>query len=147
MLIAGLFTADDKIGIQYKLPYSIDQIQIRFRLFIVINDHLLVIEANDKIIYQNSFAHVNDMAGQYMVQYADQTKQPLRSYVQLFALDASNANNLIIPIDTGLKEVVEQQFTISFRVKTQNNKEEYKHFWGFSDVIVIQRRCETCVSE
>jgi hypothetical protein len=51
MLIAGLFTADDKIGIQYKLPYSIDQIQIRFRFFIVINDHLLVIEANDKIIY------------------------------------------------------------------------------------------------
>ena len=43
MLLAGLFTAEDKIGIRYNFPNSIDQIQIRLRFISIIHDHLFVI--------------------------------------------------------------------------------------------------------
>ena len=43
MLLAGLFTAEDKIGIRYNFQNSIDQIQIRLRFISIIHDHLFVI--------------------------------------------------------------------------------------------------------
>ena len=46
MLLAGMFTADDRIGIPYKLPYSIDQIQVKVNFMSIIHDVSFIINVN-----------------------------------------------------------------------------------------------------
>lgn len=141
MLLAGLFTAEDKIGIRYNFPNSIDQIQIRLRFISIIHDHLFVIQANQKIIYQKQFTFVTDLGGQYIAQYQNGTRGQVKAFLQVYALEAATASNIMILADTGVKEIVTKDLTLSFHVKTKNINEEYKNFWGFNDIIIVKRRC------
>lgn len=54
---------------------------------------------------------------------------------------------MITSVDTGTKDVIANDFKINLRTETNNTISDYKYYWGFSDVVVIQRRCETCVSK
>lgn len=65
----------------------------------------------------------------------------------LYALDYSTVNNMITSVDTETKDVIANDFKINLRTETNNTISDYKYYWGFSDVVVIQRRCETCVSK
>lgn len=120
MLLAGLFTAEDKIGIRYNFQNSIDQIQIRLRFISIIHDHLFVIQANQKIIYQKQFTFVTDLGGQYLAQYQKGTRGQLKAFLQVHALEAATASNIMILADTGVKEIVTKDLTLSFHVKTKN---------------------------
>lgn len=68
-------------------------------------------------------------------------------YLLLYALDYSTVNNMITSVDTGTKDVIANDFKINLGTETNNTISDYKYYWGFSDVVVIQRRCETCVSK
>ena len=65
----------------------------------------------------------------------------------MYALDYSTVNNIITSVDTGAKNVIANDFIVNLRTQTNNTNPNYKYYWGFSDVVIIQRRCETCVSE
>ena len=69
MLMAGLFTADDKIGIPYKLVYSIDQIQVKLNFMSVIQDATLIIDVNDVSIFNKHFTIFSDISGIYGIRY------------------------------------------------------------------------------
>lgn len=120
MLLAGLFTAEEKIGIHYKFANSIDQIQVRLRFLSIINDHLLIIQTNEKIIYSRQFAESSDLGGEYIMQYANQSKEQVKAFLKLYALEASTANSIMNSVDTGIKEVIAKELTVSFHVRTNN---------------------------
>ena len=50
-------------------------------------------------------------------------------------------------VDTGVHNIISNDFVVSLSTQTENNDPKYKYYWGFSDIVIIHRRCETCVSE
>ena len=65
----------------------------------------------------------------------------------LNALDIRTINYVITMVDTGAQNIITNEFVVSLTTQTANNDPNYKYYWGFSDVVVIYRKCETCVSK
>ena len=44
----------------------------------------------------------------------------MKAFLQVYALEAATASNIMILADTGVKEIVTKDLTLSFHVKTKN---------------------------
>ena len=75
------------------------------------------------------------------MQYANQSKEQVKAFLKLYALEASTATNIITSVDTGVQEVTAHDFVVSLKAQTSNTDPNYQFFWGFTDVVIIQRRC------
>lgn len=83
----------------------------------------------------------------YAIRYKEGTKIEDKAFLFLNALDIRTVNYIITMVDTGVHNIVVNDFVVSFSTQTANNDPNYKYYWGFSDVVIIQRKCETCVKE
>lgn len=75
MLMGGLFTVHDKVGLRYIFVDKIDQIQIRLNLISIIKDITFVIEANSITFFTRKYSFFSDLAGKYGVAYKDNGTQ------------------------------------------------------------------------
>lgn len=67
-----------------------------------------------------------------------------RSYLTLDALSASSASSIFLPIDTQLVNYITSKYTIKFYVQSNSSQ---KYIWAFNDVVILQRDCQSCVTQ
>lgn len=63
MLMGGLFTVNEKVGLRYTFTDNIDKIQIRLNLISIIKDITFVVEANQITFFKNKYSFFSDLAG------------------------------------------------------------------------------------
>lgn len=107
----------------------------------------MFIDINDTSIHHQKFTVFSNLRGMYAIRYKEGTKIEDKAFLFLNALDIRTVNYIITMVDTGVHNIVANDFVVSFSTQTDNNDPNYKYYWGFSDVVIIQRKCETCVTE
>ena len=59
-------------------------------------------------------------------------------------MSTATVNSIWLQVDTSIISYIVNKFTIKFYVQS-NSTETYT--WGFHDMVILQRSCETCVSQ
>jgi hypothetical protein len=134
--IAGPFKDTNTIGLNYDYTDPIDQIQIKFNFMSLVQDVTLYVEVNDVVAFQKKFTIFSDLIGTYG-KNADNSGP---NYLILNALTPSNVGSVIAPVDIGIFKVISN----SIRIKISIVSKSPGYCWGFNDLVVIQRTCETC---
>jgi hypothetical protein len=113
MLMGGLFTVHDKIGLKYKFVDNIDQIQVRLNLISIIKDITFVIEGNQVTFFKRKYSFFSDLVGKYGISYDNGTVLE-GGYLTLNALSSGTVSSVITPVDTGVKTLISNDVTVSF---------------------------------
>lgn len=109
-----------------------DQISIRFNLLSVIQEVTLYVQIGTATVYSETFLYFSDLQGTYSVS----TTGP--NLLIINALTEKNANSILVPMNTGILNIVENNFSISIYI---NTTETQQWAWGFNDFVVVTRSC------
>ena len=101
----------------------------------------LFITLNDNLIYSKHFTEFSDLTGTYSY---DSTNTSNRNFLELPSMSSSTINSVWLTVDTGIISYIVSDLTLKFYVQS-NSTELYS--WGFHDMVVLQRSCETCVTQ
>jgi hypothetical protein len=100
----------------------------------------LFITLNDNQIYSKNFTGFSDLVGVF----AQSSNTTSRSFLTLDALNKDSVSSIWVPVDTGLISYIVTNLTLKFYVQTNSTQ---SFTWGFNDMAVLMRDCQTCVSQ
>lgn len=99
----------------------------------------LFITLNDNQIFSKTYTGFSDLVGVY----ARSNSSSSQSYMTLDALTTS-ASSIWAKADTDTIDYITSDYTIKFYVQSNSTQ---KYLWGFKDMTVFTRDCQTCVSK
>ena len=59
-------------------------------------------------------------------------------------MSSNTINSVWLTVDTGIISYITSDMTLKFYVQSNSTQ---LYTWGFHDMVVLQRNCETCVSQ
>lgn len=138
--LAGLFKSTDIVELSFTQTNPTDQIQIKFNFASMVQSMKLFITLNDNEIYSNKLEGFSDLKGVF----AQSSNSTSRSFLTLPALSPETASSVLIHIDTGLLDYIVKDYTLKIFIQTNSTQ---TYVWGFSDMVIFSRQCQTCVSQ
>lgn len=115
--MAGLFKSTDVVGFSVSYTDKVDQIAVKFNLLSVISDMTIFVAVGEDVIFTKKFTYLSDLTGQYLASDVDAT-----SYLTLNALTESNAESVIIPINTGAVTLITNTIDLKLYIATSSTQ-------------------------
>ena len=63
------------------------------------------------------------------------------------SLNSNTAGNIIVLVDTGTISVETKSITVRLTATKGLSSGSALYFWGYNDVVVVERDCQTCVTD
>lgn len=120
----------------------IDMIHIKLYFMSLVSNMKFFITLNDNEIFSKNYTTFSDLNGVY----AHSSTSTNRSFLTLSALEAdtSQVSSIWVAVNTGLIDYIVTNITLKFYVQSTSTQ---KYVWGFNDMAILMRDCQTCVSQ